>query len=370
MMRTMAAKIYPPYYRYFVDLMGALVTEEAEKAQQAQARWGDLQSSEPSNASVQASFFAIAFAKRLARDFKSDENLYLLPDQGQQIQMFNFMAQKFPVVRYAQEIVNRRYVTLLKNEPVVTLWDIGIGNGQQASRLLAALKAEGASPKCVNIIGLDPSIESLDTACETLKIHCEQLNFDFKFYGIPKPVENLDSADWTMLEDVLGKVRGRWIGNASFALHHIHPVTLRTPFFQRLYALDPACLCIIEPYADFLTTSLRERFEHAWHHYGLAFWAIDQIDAPLESRNLLKSVFFGREIIDVIAKDDGRIEQFETGEMWASRLKAAGFALAALPNLQPAIPEFESIQIQPFADFTGFTAQGYPLISILNTGSA
>ena len=69
-----------------------------------------------------------------------------------------------------------------------------------------------------------------------------------------------------------------------------------------------------------INRSLTARFQHAWHHYGLTFRALDSVPAPPEKAGELKRIFFGREILDVMAADN-RIEQYETAEMWLSRLK-------------------------------------------------
>lgn len=364
-MESMAAKIYSQQYERFQTVLDLL---EANQVSQAQARVQELSSylatiKSPEEA-LHTSFFIKAFEQRLAGNLDVEENLYLLPDQGQQIQMFRYMAQQFPVVRFAQDIVNERLAQALAKETQLTIWDIGIGNGQQMDRLIHLLAQTSAMDQ-VSVIGLDPSGDCLDQAESLLKKTCQNHEIRFNFYGIPKTVEALNPEDWLPIRQILEPAQGKWVANASFALHHIRPTSNRTSFFQEIHQLKPALFCLIEPYADFLTPSLKQRFEHAWHHYGLAFWAIDQIEAPIESRNLLKSVFFGREILDVLAKDEGRIEQFETGDMWTARLQEGGFRVSAIPCQEVAIPGFEAIQIQPHKHYTSFNAQNFPIISLL-----
>jgi hypothetical protein len=365
-MKTMAEQIYARQYNHFEKVLQALGTHDLERARHALTELSsalDSQAEGPEH--IQTSFFVKALEKRLSGNVDIEENLYLLPDQGQQIQMFNFMAQKFPVVRFAQELVNQQYLEVLNGQPDVTLWDIGIGNGQQMVRLIESLIRLGQPPRTLEVLGLDPSAASLTQAEQALATLCEQAGIRFQFDGFAKTVESLDAADWEKIERILRPKQGRWVANASFALHHIAPVAERTRFFAKLRALKPVLFCLIEPYADFLEPALKTRFKNAWHHYGLAFWAIDQIDAPLENRNLLKSVFFGREIIDVIARDTGRIEQFETGEMWAQRLRDSQFLSTSLTVNESVIPGFESIRIQPYETYTGLMAQEHPVISIL-----
>lgn len=366
-MRTIAEKIHAERYESLQGVLNCFENQDLKQAgEQLQKLSDELTTESPTSAQIQAAFFITALEKRLDQDFERLENLYLLPDEGQQIQMFNFMAQKFPVVRYAQTLVNQAYLEQLKDQSEVTIWDIGIGNGQQMVRLLESLLATGQTLQQVQVIGLDPSQSSLEEAQRKLLALCAAHGLQFQFLGLPKAVEALTQEDWVAIEPVLNRARGNWIANASFALHHINPVEARTEFFSRICAYQPALFCLIEPYADFLTSNFRHRFDNAWHHYGLAFWAIDQIDAPMESRNLLKNVFFGREIIDVVARDEGRIERFETGEMWADRLQKAGFQSNNALRFPDSIPDFEVICIQAFEQFVGLMAQGHPVISILS----
>lgn len=366
-MKVMAEQIYPEQYEVFQHILERdILSSEAQPATAVAEMIRRLSIDPTTPEGIQSSFFANAFRKRLQGELSERENLYLLPDQGQQIQMFNFMAQKFPVVRYAQEILNNAYLADLQGKTEATIWDIGIGNGQQLVRLIDAwLKMEGESPEKLTIIGLDPSQESLQNAEQALGEICASANIQLRFVSLPKTVEALSAEDWQALDAVLLPVAGQWLANASFALHHIQPISLRDTFFSRLKSYQPARFGMIEPYADFVTNNLQKRFANAWHHYGLSFWAIDQIEAPAENKNMLKSVFFGREILDVIAKDEGRIEQFETGEMWSARLQKAGFQLDVPQGLPVSIPGFPAVGVQTFEQYVGFTAKAFPVISIL-----
>ncbi len=371
-MKVIAEQIYPEKYEVFQhilerDILSPHAGPDPVHSTSAATETVDrLSGDESTPEGIQASFFANAFRKRLQGEFSDLDNLYLLPDQGQQIQMFNFMAQKFPVVRYAQEILNNAYLEDLKGQTEALIWDIGIGNGQQIVRLIDAWRKTGEPlPLRMTVIGLDPSESSLSQAEQALGKVCGTAGIELSFVSLPKTVEALTEEDWLQLDALLAPMAGQWLANASFALHHIQPVSLRDAFFSRLKSNRPARFGMIEPYADFLTDNLQQRFANAWHHYGLSFWAIDQIDAPAENKNLLKSVFFGREILDVIAKDEGRIEQFETGEMWSERLQKAGFQLDLPQGLPASIPGFPAVGVQSFGQYIGFTAKAFPVISIL-----
>lgn len=368
-MKTIADQIYADQYSNIQALLEALAwTDFKQVSHLLQTALEPLAKHQPQGLNAeetQSLFFLNALQKRLHHGADQLENLYLLPDQGQQIQMFDFMAQKFPVVRYGQEIINQAYLKVLQDQTEITLWDIGIGSGQQMARLLTDLFQAGKKPKQVTVIGLDPSAASVAQAEKTLHDTCQAAGVSFRYLGIPKTVEALDELDWRNIHPLLEAARGHWIANASFALHHIRPTPLRSAFFKRIKTYAPGQIGLIEPYADFLTSDLRQRFANAWHHYGLTFWAVDQIDAPVERKSMLKSTFFSREIQDVIGKDDSRVEQFETGEMWVERLQNAGFQVTPPEALAAAIPNFPSVGIQTFEQFAGFTVKGFPIISLI-----
>jgi len=124
-------------------------------------------------------------------------------------------------------------------------------------------------------------------------------------------------------------------------------------------------MTLIEPYADFLTGDLGRRFTHAWHHYGLVFRAIDQIDAIQEDKNALKSLFFRREIQDVLSDDAYRVEQFETGEMWISRLQESAFQLRPVPAEETRIPNCPSVSFERHEQYWTVNVDGYPILSII-----
>ncbi len=373
-MEVMADAIYRERYAGFQTVLEALETQDIESAQERLEALSIAQTENSQSTSIseanQILFFKNALECRLNGDSLEESNLYLLADNGQQIETFNFMAQRFPVIRFAQELVNQTYVSALKAQAHLTVWDIGVGSGQQMVRLIesvVAVQKQTAEQSLtqVTILGLDPSAASLSQAEKALAECCQKHQLAFHFEAFPCTIESLTPEDWLRIQTQLKSAAGQWIANASFALHHITPVDLRATLFERIHAMRPLSFCLIEPFADFLEDNLKTRFDNAWHHYGLTFWAIDQIDAPEIKKNQLKSVFFGREILDVLSKDAGRIEQFETGEMWTRRLLQSGYQVNPVSTQQHHIPDFESIGIEQHSHFTALTAQGYPIISIL-----
>lgn len=366
-MKTKAPSIYPAYYFSLEEIVHAFEAGHPELAKGlGKTILNELLPSVNTPEGIQALFFLEALQRNLGTPHTSETgNLYLMPDQGQQIKMFNFMASKFPLVRAAQDIVNSAYAKRLQQEQDIVLLDIGIGTGQQMVRLIEQLADTGHLPKRITVIGIEPANESLKLAEANLLGLNDKHPLSLRFIPVHKTLEAFREEDWQQLETVVIETLGPLIINASFALHHVYPPTIRPALFGRLKHLNPAVFALIEPYADFLETNLHKRFQHAWHHYGLTFQAIDQIEAPLEDKSLLKKVFFSREIQDVLSTESSRIEQFETGEMWADRLRQAGFHLKSPNASNDPLPDCPFVTIVREADYISFNVDGFPIVSIL-----
>lgn len=362
-MQTIAHQIYPDRFRQVETIVNAIADRNLEQANRLLAE--HLESlpqiaGEPER--LQVELFLKALSARLDPAV-TISNLYLMPDQGQQIRMFNFMAEKFPVVRRAQDIVNAAHLNAVREEEQFTLMDIGIGTGQQAATLIARLVEANAPVKRVDIIGIEPSAESLDVARERFQAVAAEGGPEIVFAELHKTAEQLTEEDWTFIGRTVRQAGGKLLLNASFALHHVQPVDIRTDFFRRLNALRPERFMIIEPYGDYTTDSLLERFHNAWHHYGLTFRAIDIIDASDREKSEVKRVFFGREMPDVLAADN-RVEQYETAEMWLNRLSNAGFEPFSIPL--PAFGDFNPlVEITANPGYVGFNINRYPIVAVI-----
>lgn len=365
-METMADQIYPLRYQGLKNLVGQV---ESGKVEQARTGVADLLAGVPGTLErpedIQILFFAEALRKRLDPDAEETGNLYLKPQDDRQIQTFNFMAEKFPLVRYSQEMLNQAYVQECHGQTQVTILDIGIGTGQQMVRLLESLCQSEPALRTVTVIGVEPADQSLRVAESALTEAAGKRGLTFEFVAIAKSAESMDESDWQDLGTRLGKLNAKLLVNCSFALHHIRPVSLRTTLFTRLKRYAPALLGLIEPYADFLIPDLQVRFNHAWHHYGLVFQAIDRIDAPIEEKNRVKSFFFRPEISDVLSEEAYRVEQFETGEMWVSRLRQSGFHIAQLRDVMADIPNCPFVQITRHEHYLSLDLEGFPILSII-----
>lgn len=363
-MLTIAEEIYPHEHRLLKAVIDAIEErnppEAGKRLEEARQAMEALAS--PAH-KLQMELFINALRSRL--NHAMVENLYLVPDEGQQIRMFNIMAEKFPVVRSAQEIANGLFVSRLTGSQAFTILDIGIGTGQQMAGLVQKARDSLSALQTIRIIGIEPSADSLGKARERFRELSAGKGPRIEFEPLHKTVEQLDEGDWQRLTRHATEP-GSFLVNASFALHHVHPLDFRTALFQRLQTLKPAAFVIIEPYADYLAADLPTRFRNAWHHYGLTFRAIDTIDAGEEEKSAVKRIFFGREMMDVLSEGE-RIEQFETAEMWIQRLQAAGFRIEPVRNtLAGSINPVIRVEERP--SYLGFNVDGHPVVAVICAG--
>jgi hypothetical protein len=367
-METVAHQIHAARYRQIKAIVLHIAQGDFQQASKlAEAVRQELPTPAVLPEDIQAAFFLNALLKRLDPNTSDTGNLYLMPDEGQQIRMFNFMAEKFPMVRFAQDLVNAAHLAIIQSagEHEVIILDIGIGSGQQLARLMQQIAEHNAALKQLTIIGIEPAPDSLTAAESMLSTVAHEYGLTLRFIGIPKALEALDESNWHQLETVLAERSGPFLVNAAFALHHTPPDVLRDQLFSWLYAQKPALVALIEPDADFLITNFLQRFDNAWQHYGLTFSAVDAIDATIEEKNLVKTGFFSREIQDVLSEDGQRIERFETGTMWLNRIRQAGFVpytLSGVENRMPGCP-FVTITQQPGQ--VVLNVEGSPLVSIV-----
>lgn len=364
-METISQEIYPKHYRALSEIVALIEKESLEPAKSLlHQSLKNLDAIDDLAERIQVKLFLEALCFRL--DHASGvQNLYLVPDEGQQIKMFNFMANRFPVVQQAQAIANGIFEQAVEGELSFTLLDIGMGTGQQAENLIRRISENSDTLKEVNLIGIEPSASSLDKAQARLSELNDKYGIAIKFYPINKTAEQLNDSDWEHIRQVIRLAKGKLLLNASFALHHTPPGTFRNIFFQQLKSLDPEMFVIIEPYGDYTAERLTTRFENAWHHYGLTFMAIDTIDeATDDEKSEVKRVFFGREMLDVLSNGN-RIEQYETSEMWLAKLKAAGFASQKIDFVLPDKVN-PILKVEPVSeDYIGFNVKGRPIVGVI-----
>jgi Fe2+ transport system protein FeoA len=296
------------------DNARALLDQLVERHLNAQAGSGDLQ----------YYIFASALGRRLESGRTTEINLYLRQFETTQISLFNLLARHLPTVQMAGPLANEVLAGYVGGNDEVTLLDVGIGSGRQEVALLYQLGTQRRLPRKLNVIAIEPDAGSLLEAGESLAEAALMLGVDLEFHPVHKVVEELDDADWRFF----GSFGAPLVALSAFAVHHVRSTgrgSARDAFFRRLRALAPDAVVLCEPSSDHDSPSLRERFEAAWHHFGLTFRLIDELEIGDAEKSAMK-MFFAREIEDILGNaEETRCERHEPVDAWVRRLREAGF---------------------------------------------
>jgi hypothetical protein len=275
---------------------------------------------------------ATLYLKALNQKIHSErigENIYLGKYDISQIQLFNILIEKFPFVKYSQQITNNAIVAEMQGEEEVTLMDIGIGLGTQVLNIIERCKSL-KNLKKLHVVGIEPFGDALEKAGKNILAQNGQVPFEIHFTGIQDSVENIDL---TAIPGIGGKI----IVNASLALHHIQSDQQRQATIAQIKALNPGAFFLIEPNVNHYEPNFFKRFVSSYHHFSNIFQVIDQIEhVSNDDKNALK-LFFGREIEDIIGKEEqDRFEKHEPATRWIERLKQSQFNINSASLSGPA----------------------------------
>lgn len=335
------------------DVARSLLAHLVDRELDASARAEDLQ----------YYIFASALSKRLASEKHAAINLYLRQFQQTQISLFNLLAQRLPTVSLAAPVANTLLSRFMGGLDEVTLLDIGIGSGRQEVALLYAMAGEGVLPRKLNVIAVEPDAGSLLEAQFTLADAAEGLGVELEFVPVHKVIEDLDDEDWASFAAYDAPL----VVNAAFAAHHVRCTdgsSLRDDLFRRLRTLDPDAVVLSEPNSDHHTSSLRDRFENAWAHFGLTFRLIDELGVGTDESAAMK-MFFAREIEDILANDeDARCERHEPVDVWVERLRRAGFTPYADLDLVRAF-RHDAVRVSAREGYVGLDYGDETLVAVI-----
>ena len=289
---------------------------------------------ENSNADVKSFIFLKALWKNVdPKEFSHSGNLYLQNFDSQQIDLFNLMSNKMPMVYFAVRLANDLLTSLILPHSEVVLIDVGIGTGQQIVKLLKHLKVMDHNPRSIHVVGIEPSESSLMRAQADIKAQ-SGFNFQVTFEPFLGSAENLNDSDWKKIKG-LGKTI---VINEAFAIHHVTShlgaPDQKIAVLEKLRELEPVGFVLSEPHSNHQSEKLMTRFENAWKHFGLVFDVIDAQPLKKIERDAMKLNFFAREVEDILGTDEAiRSERHESAEMWVDRLKQAGFSIISCESI-------------------------------------
>lgn len=307
-------------------------------------------------------YFFDAIDKKIRQNTWEVPNLYLLKDD-EQINLFNLMNEKFPLVTEAKSIVTKAINTVVHLEKPLVILDIGIGTGKQISTIIKGLHKEMNFTNRVVIHGIDPSSQNLEIASQKLTSLSTSTNLEIEFYPIVSTIEDLSDVDWASIEHSFSQQKYNRLVNAAFSLHH-SPPSYRNDMFHKLKTLQPDLLTIIEPDADFLTNDYTSKLANAWNHYHQAFSVINHMKINDCDKKSLKTGFFGREIHDLFSENC--VEQYETGNSWIHRCFESGFkTLSEVSRLFPDETLPCGIELIRNSSYFSLNVFGKPVVSVM-----
>lgn len=306
-------------YHRLNDFMKTAPNFDLRAKQEIESFFADcMEGMETDSEKLLATLFIKALNKKIHSEFIG-ENIYLGKYEISQIQLFNILIEKFPFVKFSQHIANSAIIEEMQGCEEVTLVDIGIGQGTQILHIIGMAK-ELPRLRKLQIVGIEPFGDALKKAEETILAFNGQAPFQIEFTAINEVAEKVDFAAI--------ETSGKIIVNASLALHHIQSDRLRSETIARVKEMQPGAFLLIEPNVDHYEPNFHRRFQNCYRHFHHLFQVIDRIgQIGTADKNALK-LFFGREIEDIIGKDDkDRFEKHEPASQWIDRLKASDFTI-------------------------------------------
>lgn len=239
-------------------------------------------------------------------------NTYLKDLEIPQIILFDILANRFPLVLKAQQIVSKAILQQVQGKKHITLLDLGIGRGVQAKRIIEVLN-NVVGLQSLTLIGVEIFKEALDFTDQLLNNLKSSLNIELNFIPIHSSVENVH------LENIKQHIPSNnecTLVNASLTLHHVQTNEIRSEIFYKIASLNPALVTLIEPNTDCHTNNFEDRLKNVYEHFSALYLFINTLDLLPEEKKGLKQ-FFSTELFDAVAlPDEHRFEQYAPSTEW------------------------------------------------------
>lgn len=264
----------------------------------------------------------LAFARALARrdeELHSHSNLYLRQFEVPQIELFELALSALPPVAEATRMVHDQMVHRLRGVQAGTLVSLGCGLGLREADIVREVRATA-----LDVFLVEPNEDCLEAASRAVAAAAAEVGTALTLHPTLETAERLSPE----LFGAIGEAPSPRAVMASYALHHmadLPAVDARGELFHSLFAAGADFVCLAEPNSDHRVECLRQRFENTRRHFGQAFRWIDEQPITDKQKATVKLMFFGRELEDILGRDEGRVERHEPFERWVSRVASAGF---------------------------------------------
>lgn len=341
------------------DAVGHFARGDAKAGQAALRSFPALEVGKEA-ADLRTFLFLKALWSRCDGTLQHEGNLYLRSFSFSQIELFNLLGRRMPLVYQVAAAANEALGCLLGLHDEATLIDVGTGTGRQIASLLED-QSSVRRLRRLRVVGIEPSESSLVAARDNVLESAARVGATVEFVPVLGCAESLAADDWRRIAGGGEPV----IVNGAFALHHVRTGALKDQVLQRIADLDPVGFVLSEPSSNHESEDLSVRFENAWNHYGLVFDVIDRQPLSRAERDAMKVHFFAREIDDVVgAPEEVRTERHETAAMWMDRLRRVG--LAPLDELLVGRPGVQSaVECVRESDHVSFGHRGQSVVALL-----
>ena len=264
--------------------------------------------------------------RRKGFDSGAVQNTYLKDFDIPQIVLFDILANRFPLVVEAQQIVSRALLHHSGNSRQVCIIDLGIGRGVQILKLLDQLNEKRTATR-VTVIGIELIGEALDFCGQRIKEASERWNFSLDFHPVHLPLEEIDQAT---IQGLIPVENPFVFVNASLSLHHLQKGGERDLLFRKVSSWKPGLFTLIEPNASTFTDDYQQRLPNACEHFSALYHYTNTLPLKEEEKRGLKN-FFSNDFFDPVALPDShRFEKLERGEQWIERASKSGLKTLTL----------------------------------------
>ncbi|HRG99588.1 MAG TPA: hypothetical protein PLR99_25250 [Polyangiaceae bacterium] len=312
--------------------------------------------------------FGAALARRLSPATERRAGLYLERFEVPQIHLFQLLVTSLPLVGLATSLSNAVLEAACLGEEAPTVLDVGVGSGRQLVTLieaLAAARATGrAAPRALTILAVEPAGAALAQAAKSVAEASAVAGLPVTFHAFEGAAESLTASDWRRMRALCASPP---VINASFALHHVADLDgrdVRDDVLRRLRWLGPRLLVLSEPNLHSHERDFYTRFRLCFSHFEVVFAAIDALPVQDRDKNALKVCFFGREIVDMLGRPEGRrTERHESTSSWLRRLDASGWE-ARFDASVPARSD-SGVEVRARGTHASIEFGGEPIISVL-----
>ncbi|KAM7251299.1 hypothetical protein ACFE04_023182 [Oxalis oulophora] len=314
--------------------------------------------------------FTMALSLRITRQLNPNVNVNVTLYNYNTIQScYLSLNQITPFIRFSHLTANQAILEAVElNQQVIHILDFDIMHGVQWPPLMQAI-AERTNPPMLRITATGNDLNVLHRTGDRLSTFAESLNLRFRFHPILTLNDDVipTEFEFNLLPNESLAV------NCVFYLHKLNSRDLRV-FLRRIKSMNPKVVTIAEREANHSNPLFLQRFVEALDHYTPIFHSLEATLPPnSRERIAVEQVWFGREIMDIVAADgEKRRERHERFESWQRVLRSlgfenlplSGFALSQAKLLLRLHYPSEGYQLQVINDSFFLAWQNRPLFSI------